>query len=391
MLCDSRTSCDSRFASRTPDSRPLGTVPFIQNTLSRSLAKPNGVSKRMAFKMASFWFLQSGMLVPVYFGSRFGVSLAAPKGVSKRMVFTMASLKFWVLTNWSLGSCLFWCPLIMECFRGRAQRGAQFYFIFAVLQTLFSCRKTSLVYLKSCTPMKGTPWSTAGAWVSPRSSCSGLIGSQGWANLSFFRVFGEIGKGCDCNTCRGNPHLKHVWNIASHELLQTNYCTLNSRKNALPWSSFPCFLGKRQGKPPKKNKDFSLLQTPKVLWKEGKNDQKSKEFLAKEEKKEKKIRVASRPLQIIASHELLHERARQKATIAATPLPESTPSPNTQVLLGRSLVRAARLQTEIAPEINTRNGFQNAEKDPKNDPKRLRKSFKPLSRRLKSFWTGTFL
>ena len=32
-----------------------------------------------------------GMLVPVYFGTRLGVSLAAPKGVSKRMGIKMAS------------------------------------------------------------------------------------------------------------------------------------------------------------------------------------------------------------------------------------------------------------------------------------------------------------
>ena len=54
----------------------------------------------------------------------------------------------------------------------------------------------------------------------------------------------------------------------SHELLQTNYCTPNSRNNA----------------------------------------------------------TVCRPLQTIASHELLHELLRQKTTIAATPLAESTPS-----------------------------------------------------------------
>ena len=31
----------------------------------------------------------------------------------------------------------------------------------------------------------------------------------------------EIGKGCDCNTCRGNPHLRHVWNVPSHEFLHS--------------------------------------------------------------------------------------------------------------------------------------------------------------------------
>ena len=80
---------------------------------------------------------------------------------------------------------------------------------------------------------------------------------------------GEIGKGRDCNTWPRQPHSKHVWNIPSHNLLQTNYCTRNSRKNA----------------------------------------------------------IVLRPLPAIASHELLHELWRQQTTIAATTLAESTPSP----------------------------------------------------------------
>ena len=79
---------------------------------------------------------------------------------------------------------------------------------------------------------------------------------------------GEIGKGWGCNTWPRRPHSKHVWNIPSHNLLQTNYCTRNSRKNA----------------------------------------------------------IVLRPLRAIASHELLHELLRQQTTIAATPLAESTPS-----------------------------------------------------------------
>ena len=86
---------------------------------------------------------------------------------------------------------------------------------------------------------------------------------------------GEIGKGCDCNTCRGNPHLKHGWDVPSHELLQTNYCTRNSRNDA----------------------------------------------------------IIFRPLRTIASHELLHELLRQKTTIAVTPLAEPSPSPSTQIRL----------------------------------------------------------
>ena len=65
---------------------------------------------------------------------------------------------------------------------------------------------------------------------------------------------------------------EYVRKIPSHNLLQTNYCTRNSRKNAI------------------------VLQ----------------------------------PLRAIASHELLHELVRQQTTIAATPLAESTPSPNSQ-------------------------------------------------------------
>ena len=50
----------------------------------------------------------------------------------------------------------------MECFRGGTE-GTQFYFTFAVLRTLLSCSKMCLLnfYPKTCTPVKGTPWSTA--------------------------------------------------------------------------------------------------------------------------------------------------------------------------------------------------------------------------------------
>ena len=41
--------------------------------------------------------------------------------------------------------------------QGAAQRGAQFYFIFAVLRTLFSCSEKSLFSLKTCTPVQATP------------------------------------------------------------------------------------------------------------------------------------------------------------------------------------------------------------------------------------------
>ena len=71
---------------------------------------------------------------------------------------------------------------------------------------------------------------------------------------------------------RTNPHLKHVWSVPSHEHLQTNYCTRNSRN----------------------------------------------------------IAIVVRPLRTIASREILRKLLRQKTTIAVTPLAESTPSLNTQ-------------------------------------------------------------
>ena len=47
--------------------------------------------------------------------------------------------------------------------QGAAQRGAQFHFIFAALRALFSCSEMSLFSLKTCTPVKATPWSTP--WI----------------------------------------------------------------------------------------------------------------------------------------------------------------------------------------------------------------------------------
>ena len=44
----------------------------------------------------------------------------------------------------------------------------------------------------------------------------------------------------------------------------------------------------------------------------------------------RKNAIVLRPLRAIASHELLHELLRRQTTIAATPLAESTPSPNSQ-------------------------------------------------------------
>ena len=91
-------------------------------------------------------------------------------------------------------------------------------------------------------------------------------GHSFWGEKSGVWRRGEIGKGRECNTWPRWPHPKHVWNIPSHNLLQTNYCTRSSRKNA----------------------------------------------------------IVLRPLQAIASHELL----RLQTTAAATPLVESTPSSN---------------------------------------------------------------
>ena len=63
----------------------------------------------------------------------------------------------------------------VEVLQGAAQRrGGQFYFVFAVLQTLFSCSKNHPFDLKTCTPLKATPWSTAWA-PRDRCTCLGLI------------------------------------------------------------------------------------------------------------------------------------------------------------------------------------------------------------------------
>ena len=66
-------------------------------------------------------------------------------------------------TNFSLpltGGLSRGCPDFQKVHRvlqGAAQRGAQFYLIFAVLRAFFLCSKMSLFYLKTCTPMKATP------------------------------------------------------------------------------------------------------------------------------------------------------------------------------------------------------------------------------------------
>ena len=57
---------------------------------------------------------------------------------------------------WGTFFAVFWVPFL-GVLQGAAQRGGQFYLIFAVLRTLFSCSKMSLFYLKTCTPMKATP------------------------------------------------------------------------------------------------------------------------------------------------------------------------------------------------------------------------------------------
>ena len=48
----------------------------------------------------------------------------------------------------------------------------------------------------------------------------------------------------------------------------------------------------------------------------------------------RKNAIVLRPYRAIASHELLYELLRQQTTIAATPLAESTPSPNSQEMRG---------------------------------------------------------
>ena len=61
------------------------------------------------------------------------------------------------------------------------------------------------------------------------------------------------------------------------------------------------------------------------------------------------------------------------------------------MLVRENCLRAARLQNELAPAKKKADQcekcFENAKKDPKNDPERLRKLSKPLSRRLEiSHW-----
>ena len=46
---------------------------------------------------------------------------------------------------------------LMECVEGAAQKGGAVILHFAVLRTLVSCTKMRVFYLKTCTPMKGTP------------------------------------------------------------------------------------------------------------------------------------------------------------------------------------------------------------------------------------------
>ena len=88
---------------------------------------------------------------------------------------------------------------------------------------------------------------------------------------------GEIGKGWDGNTWPQRPHSKHVWNIPSHNLLQTIYCTRNSRKNAI------------------------VLRPLRAL------------------------------VSYVTTYELSHELLRRHTTVAAAPLAESTPSPNSRI------------------------------------------------------------
>ena len=102
--------------------------------------------------------------------------------------------------------------------------------------------------------------------LTPRKPCE--FGCDGRSQAIATRVFGEgvkLARGATAILSAATT-LEHVWNVPSHELLHTQ----NSGKNAI------------------------------VLW----------------------------PLRTIGSHELLHELLRQQITIAATPLAESTLSPN---------------------------------------------------------------
>ena len=63
-----------------------------------------------------------------------------------------------------------------------------------------------------------------------------------------------------------------------------NLSMLGNHRKILPCPSFPCFFGKLQGKPPKKQGFFYPCRTPKIPGKEAKDAQKAKEFLAGEKK-----------------------------------------------------------------------------------------------------------
>ena len=141
----------------------------------------------MGFKIASsgdcqnlqFWCTSQ-------FGARLGGSLA-PTSVSKPIVFKMASFG-------DFQNSQFWCTSDF-CTRLGVSENHNFYSVFSV-------------------------W----AWPQIRNGPDTTSYSGVWRR-------GEIGKGWDCNAWLRWPHLKHVWNIPSHTLLQTNYCTRNSRKN----------------------------------------------------------------------------------------------------------------------------------------------------------------
>ena len=80
-------------------------------------------------------------------------------------------------------------------------------------------------------------WAVSDFWVHTKGVMQQHASKKGASDSGVWRR-GEIGKGWDCNTWPRRPHSKHVWNIPSHNRLQTNYCTRHSRHNAMvlrPW------------------------------------------------------------------------------------------------------------------------------------------------------------
>ena len=151
----------------------------------------------------------------------------------------------------------FWMSFI-EFFRGRGDNN--FTSQFKCARPFIQSVKSTLSYLKSCRPLRGTPWSTAWVMVFSAQTLDDLSARP----LSFWVGVSRV---CACD-----------W--------------LFSR----PWSSFPCFFywefflafsfWEMLGKPTQKLNTFHHLLTLKISWKEGKTLNKKEEFLEQHPKEQ---------------------------------------------------------------------------------------------------------